>query len=43
MNAYFIGYQQPQSAVAIAFVTFAVAAVAGVVYVWATARSGRAA
>jgi putative spermidine/putrescine transport system permease protein len=42
MNAYFIGYQQPQSAVAIAFVTFAAAALAGVVYVWATARSGRA-
>jgi ABC-type spermidine/putrescine transport system permease subunit I len=42
MNAYFTGYQQPQPAVAIAFLTFAIAAIAGVVYVWATARSGRA-
>jgi ABC-type spermidine/putrescine transport system permease subunit I len=43
MNAYFVSYQQPQPAVAIAFVTFLIAALAGVVYVWATARSGRAA
>jgi ABC-type spermidine/putrescine transport system permease subunit I len=42
MDAYFIGYQQPQPAVAIAFITFFIAALAGVVYVWATARSGRA-
>ncbi len=42
MNAYFIGYQQPQPAVAIAFVTFAIAAIAGVIYVWATARTVRA-
>jgi hypothetical protein len=42
MDAYFSSYQQPQPAVAIAFVTFAIAALAGVVYVWATARSGTA-
>ncbi len=42
MDAYFIGYQQPQPAVAIAFITFAIAALAGVVYVWATARTGKA-
>ncbi len=41
MNAYFGTYQQPQPAVAIAIMTFAIAAVAGAAYVWATARSGR--
>ncbi len=41
MQAYFNSYQQPQPAVAIAVLTFAFAAVAGVIYVWATARSRR--
>lgn len=43
MNAYFSSYQQPQPAVAIAIMTFLIASVAGVAYVWATARTGRAA
>ena len=42
MQSYFISYQQPQPAVAMAVITFVLAAVAGVVYVWATARSGKA-
>ncbi len=42
MQAYFISYQQPQPAVAMAVITFLLAAVAGAVYVWATARSGKA-
>lgn len=41
MQAYFSSYQQPQPAVAIAVMTFAFAAVAGVLYVWATVRSRR--
>lgn len=43
MEAYFTSYQQPQPAVAMAVITFLLAAVAGAVYVWATARSGKAA
>ncbi|MGH2459978.1 MAG: ABC transporter permease [Chloroflexota bacterium] len=43
MQAYFGSYQQPQPAVAMAVITFVLAAVAGAVYVWATARSGKAA
>jgi len=43
MQAYFSSYQQPQPAVAIAVLTFAACAAAGVLYVWATSRSGRAA
>jgi putative spermidine/putrescine transport system permease protein len=43
MQAYFSSYQQPQPAVAIAVMTFAFAAVAGVIYVWATVRSRRGA
>lgn len=42
MNAYFGSYQQPQPAVAMAMITFVIAAIAGAVYVWATARSGKA-
>jgi len=42
MQAYFISYQQPQPAVAMAVITFLLAAIAGAVYVWATARSGKA-
>ncbi|HVC34371.1 MAG TPA: ABC transporter permease subunit [Chloroflexota bacterium] len=42
MQAYFSSYQQPQPAVAMAMITFLLAAVAGGVYVWATARSGKA-
>lgn len=43
MQAYFSSYQQPQPAVAIAVLTFAACAAAGVLYVWATSRTGRAA
>jgi putative spermidine/putrescine transport system permease protein len=43
MDAYFSSYQQPQPAIAMAVLTFLIAAVAGAVYVWATARTGRAA
>ena len=42
MQSYFISYQQPQPAVAMAVITFLLAAIAGVVYVWSTARSGKA-
>lgn len=42
MDAYFSSYQQPQPAVAIAILTFVIASVAGAVYVWATARTGKA-
>ncbi|MBX6771102.1 MAG: ABC transporter permease subunit [Chloroflexi bacterium] len=42
MQAYFTSYQQPQPAVAMAVLTFLLAAIAGGVYVWATARSGKA-
>lgn len=41
MQAYFSSYQQPQPAVAIAVLTFAIASIAGAVYVWATVRAGR--
>lgn len=41
MQAYFSSYQQPQPAVAIAVMTFVFAAIAGVIYVWATVRSRR--
>lgn len=43
MQSYFTSYQQPQPAVAMAMITFVLAAFAGAVYVWATARSGKAA
>ncbi len=43
MQSYFASYQQPQPAVAMAVITFILAAAAGAVYVWATARSGKAA
>jgi putative spermidine/putrescine transport system permease protein len=43
MQAYFNSYRQPQPAVAMAVMTFLAASVAGAIYVWATARSGRAA
>ena len=42
MNAYFTSYQQPQPAVAMAIMTFLIAAIAGAAYVWSTARSGKA-
>jgi putative spermidine/putrescine transport system permease protein len=42
MQAYFVSYQQPQPAVAMAVITFLLAAAAGAIYVWATARSGKA-
>lgn len=38
MNSYFTSYQQPQPAVAMAVISFLLAAIAGAVYVWATAR-----
>ena len=43
MQAYFNSFRQPQPAVAMAVMTFVVAAGAGAIYVWATARSGRTA
>lgn len=44
MNAHFIDYNQPQPAVAMAIITFVIAAIAGVLYVWGTQRnSGRGA
>lgn len=39
IQAYFSNYNQPQPAVAMAVILFAIAAVAGAVYVWATSRS----
>jgi putative spermidine/putrescine transport system permease protein len=42
MNSYFTSYQQPQPAVAMAVISFVLAAAAGAVYVWSTARSGKA-
>ncbi len=39
MNAHFVNYNQPQPAVAMAIITFLIAAVAGVLYVWGTAKS----
>jgi len=41
IQAYFSNYNQPQPAVAMAVLLFAIAAVAGVVYVWATSRSNK--
>jgi putative spermidine/putrescine transport system permease protein len=41
IQAYFSNYNQPQSAVALAVMLFAICAVAGGLYVWATSRSGR--
>jgi len=40
MQAYFGSYQQPQPAVAIAVMSFAICSVAGVIYVWGTSRTG---
>ena len=42
MQSYFNSYRQPQPAVAMAVMTFVAASIAGAIYVWATARSGRA-
>lgn len=42
IQAYFSNYNQPQAAVAMAIMLFLMAAVAGVLYVWATSRSGKA-
>jgi ABC-type spermidine/putrescine transport system permease subunit I len=41
IQAYFSNYNQPQPAVAMAVLLFGIAAVAGVVYVWATSRSNK--
>jgi ABC-type spermidine/putrescine transport system permease subunit I len=41
IQAYFSNYNQPQAAVALAVMLFAIAAAAGVGYVWATGRSNR--
>src|SRR5579859_1834998 len=41
IQAYFSNYNQPQPAVAMAVMLFAISAVAGVVYVWATGRSNK--
>jgi putative spermidine/putrescine transport system permease protein len=41
IQAYFSNYNQPQAAVAMAVMLFVIAALAGVVYVWATSRSNR--
>ncbi len=41
IQAYFSNYNQPQPAVAMAVIVFAIAALAGVLYVWATSRSNR--
>lgn len=38
MNSHFINYNQPQPAVAMAIITFIIAAIAGVLYVWGTQR-----
>ncbi|HET8626038.1 MAG TPA: ABC transporter permease subunit [Thermomicrobiales bacterium] len=43
MNAYFVSYQQPQAAAAMAVLTFLACAAAGVIYVWGTSRTGHAA
>src|SRR5947209_14153798 len=42
IQAYFSNYNQPQAAVAMAVLLFAIAAAAGAVYVWATSRSNKA-
>src|SRR6202165_4985705 len=41
IQAYFSNYNQPQAAVAMAVLFFAIGAAAGVVYVWATGRSNK--
>jgi len=41
IQAYFSNYNQPQPAVAMAVLLFAVCALAGGLYVWATSRSGK--
>jgi len=41
IQAYFSNYNQPQPAVAMAVMLFAICAVAGGLYVWATSRSGK--
>jgi putative spermidine/putrescine transport system permease protein len=41
IQAYFSNYNQPQPAVAMAVMLFAIAALAGAVYVWATSRSNK--
>jgi len=41
IQAYFSNYNQPQAAVALAVMLFAICAVAGVIYVWATGRSNQ--
>jgi ABC-type spermidine/putrescine transport system permease subunit I len=41
MNAHFVSYNQPQPAVAMAIITFLIAAIAGALYVWGTARTSR--
>jgi ABC-type spermidine/putrescine transport system permease subunit I len=41
IQAYFSNYNQPQPAVAMAVLLFAICAVAGALYVWATSRSGK--
>jgi putative spermidine/putrescine transport system permease protein len=42
IQAYFSNYNQPQAAVGMAVMLFLIAAVAGVIYVWATSRSNKA-
>jgi putative spermidine/putrescine transport system permease protein len=41
IQAYFSNYNQPQAAVGMAVLLFLIAAVAGVIYVWATGRSNQ--
>jgi putative spermidine/putrescine transport system permease protein len=41
IQAYFSNYNQPQPAVAMAVLLFAICALAGAVYVWATSRSNK--
>lgn len=41
IQAYFSNYNQPQPAVAMAVLLFAICAAAGALYVWATSRSGK--
>jgi putative spermidine/putrescine transport system permease protein len=41
IQAYFSNYNQPQPAVAMAVVLFAICALAGALYVWATSRSNK--
>ncbi len=41
MNSHFGDYNQPQPAVAMAIITFLIAAIAGAAYVWSTVRNSR--